>query len=92
MFAPEEVFAPSSAEPRARSELTPAEKRTLRGKERKSRKRSRDALDKAVDKFAKKRSIDATKNLKHKQAGFESVVRSGKGVTVVGKKKVRTRS
>jgi U3 small nucleolar RNA-associated protein MPP10 len=83
MLAPEEVFAPLSTEPRARSELTPAEKRTLRGKERKSRKKSRDVLDKAVDKFAKKRGRDS----KHKQPA--SVVKSGKGITVVGKK-VRT--
>jgi U3 small nucleolar RNA-associated protein MPP10 len=89
MLAPEEVFAPLSAEPRARSELTPAEKRALRGRERKSRKRSRDALDKAVDKFASKRSSNAPKKSKHKQAASESVVRSGKGITVVGKK-VRT--
>lgn len=85
MLAPEEVFAPLSAEPRARSELTPAEKRALRGKERKSRKKSRDALDKAVDKFARKRS-SATKNSKQKQSASESVVRRGKGITVIGKK------
>jgi U3 small nucleolar RNA-associated protein MPP10 len=89
MFAPEEVFAPLSAEPRARSELTPTEKRTLRGRERKSRKKSRDALDKAVDKFARKTGSSATKNSKHKQAPSKSVVKSGKGITVVGKK-VRT--
>lgn len=85
MLAPEEVFAPLSAEPCARSELTPAEKRALRGKERKSRKKSRDALDKAVDKFARKRS-SATKNSKQKQSASESVVRRGKGITVIGKK------
>jgi U3 small nucleolar RNA-associated protein MPP10 len=86
MLAPEEVFAPLSTEPRARSELTPAEKRTLHAKERKSRKKSRDVLDKAVDKFARKRN-SVTKDSKRKKS--ESVVKSGKGITVVGKK-VRT--
>ncbi|KAG6850523.1 hypothetical protein H0H93_012524 [Arthromyces matolae] len=85
MLAPEEVFAPSTAAPRARSELTPAEKRALRGRERKARKKSRDALDKSVDKFAKANSIGSVK--RQKKAALESVVKSGKGVTVVGKPK-----
>jgi len=86
MFAPEEVFAPLSAEPRAHTELTPAEKRALRGRIRKSRKRSRDALEKAVGKFARKGSSGGSKNSKHKEAISESVVKSGKGITVVGRK------
>ncbi|KAG6911942.1 hypothetical protein DXG01_000190 [Tephrocybe rancida] len=85
MLAPEEVFAPSAAEPRARSELTPAEKRALRGRERKAKKKSRDALDKNVDKFAKVRGIGSVK--RQKKAALESVVKSGKGVTIVGKPK-----
>lgn len=65
--------------------MTPAEKRALRGKERKARRKSRDILDKSVDKFAKMKGIGGVK--KQKQAALESVVKSGKGITVVGKKK-----
>lgn len=84
ILAPEEVFAPSSTDPRARSELTPAEKQASRVKERKAKKKSRDTLDKSVDKYAKLKGFGGVK--KAKQAALESVVKSGKGVTVVGKK------
>ncbi|KAF8168067.1 U3 small nucleolar ribonucleoprotein complex, subunit Mpp10 [Crassisporium funariophilum] len=86
MLAPEEVFSSSSSSLRARSELSPAEKRSLRTKDRKTKKRQRDALDKSVDKFAKAKSIGGVK--RQKQAALESVVKHGKGVTVVGKKGV----
>ncbi|KAF9569584.1 Mpp10 protein [Agrocybe pediades] len=86
MLAPEEVFSASSSSLKARSELTPAEKRTQRTKERKLRKRQRDSLKKSVDKFAKPKGISGVK--KQKQAALESVVKHGKGVTVVGKKGV----
>ncbi|KAG1833842.1 Mpp10 protein [Suillus variegatus] len=56
MLAPEEVFKTASSDLRARSELTPAEKRTLRAKERKARRKTRDALDKSVHKYAKTKS------------------------------------
>jgi U3 small nucleolar RNA-associated protein MPP10 len=85
LLAPEEVYAPSPSDLRARSELTPAEKRALHGKERKSKKMLRDSLDKSVDKYAKMKGIGGVK--KRKQAALESVVKSGKGVTVVGKTK-----
>lgn len=81
MLAPEEVFKTASSDPRARSELTPTEKRSLRAKERKARRRTRDALDKSVDKYAKMKGIK-----KQKDAALKNVVKSGKGVTVVGKK------
>ncbi|KAG1783919.1 Mpp10 protein [Suillus placidus] len=81
MLAPEEVFKTASSDPRARNELTPAEKRTLRAKERKTRRKTRDALDKSVDKYAKMKGIK-----KQKDAALKNVVKSGKGVTVVGKK------
>ncbi|KAF5370209.1 hypothetical protein D9615_010047 [Tricholomella constricta] len=87
MLAPEEVFAPLTSEPRARSELTPVEKRALRGKERKAKKKSRDALEKNIDKYAKARGIGGVK--KQKRAALESVVKSGKGVTIVGKTSTR---
>lgn len=84
MLAPEEVFSASASALRARSELTPAEKRALRTKERKTKKRQRDVLEKSVDKFAKGKGVGSVK--KQKQAALDSIVKHGKGVTVVGKK------
>lgn len=84
MLAPEEVFAPSSSDLRARSELTPTQKRSLRNKEKKSRKKARDTLEKGVDKFAKMKGISGVK--KQKEAALKKIVKTGKGVTVVGKK------
>ncbi|KAF9239774.1 Mpp10 protein [Melanogaster broomeanus] len=75
MLAPEEVYAPASSDVRARSELTPAEKRILRAKERKARKKTRDVLQKSVKGGMKKQ----------KEAALRSVIKSGRGVTVVGK-------
>jgi U3 small nucleolar RNA-associated protein MPP10 len=83
MLAPEEVFSASPSSLQARSELTPSEKRVLRTKERKIKKRQRDTLEKSVDKFAKSRGISGAK--KEKRAALESIVKHGKGVTVVGK-------
>lgn len=80
MLAPEEIFKTASSDPRARSELTPAEKRTLRAKDRKARRKIRDTLDKSVDKYAKMKGIK-----RQKDAALKNVVKSGKGVTVVGK-------
>ncbi|QRV94699.1 U3 small nucleolar ribonucleoprotein mpp10 [Ceratobasidium sp. AG-Ba] len=83
LLAPEEVFAPSSSDTRARGELTPTEKRAVRSKERKKRRKQRDALSGAVDKFAgqnKPRSVKEAKN-----QVMNSLVKSGKGVTVIGK-------
>lgn len=84
MLAPEEIFVPSSAEARARGELTPLEKRTLRNKKKKAYKKARDSLDKTVDKYAKPKSMKGVKA--QKEAALKSLVKSGKGVTVVGKK------
>lgn len=64
--------------------MTPIEKRALRTKERKARKRTRDVLNKGVDKYAKMKGIGGVK--KQKKAALQSIVKSGKGVTVVGKK------
>ncbi|KAI9568891.1 Mpp10 protein-domain-containing protein [Boletus coccyginus] len=70
MLAPEEVLAPTSfSDVRARSELTPSEKRARRTKERKTKKKMRDAL----------------KQDRGQEAALKSLVKSGKGVTVVGK-------
>ncbi|KAK2461891.1 hypothetical protein APHAL10511_006354 [Amanita phalloides] len=81
MLAPEELLAPINSDLRARSEMTPSEKQALRNKKKKAAKKSRDRLQKSVDKFAKVRD-----SRKQKQAALESVVKRGKGVTVVGKK------
>ncbi|KAK7064202.1 Mpp10 protein-domain-containing protein [Favolaschia claudopus] len=80
MLAPEEVFPAASSDPRARSELTSAEKKALRSKERKATKKSRDTLNNSVDKYAKMNGIGGVK--KQKQAALASVVKSGRGVTV----------
>ncbi|KAJ3814509.1 U3 small nucleolar ribonucleoprotein complex, subunit Mpp10 [Lentinula aff. lateritia] len=85
MLAPEEVFAPSSSTLRARSELTPAEKQSLRRKERKAKKKTRDALNLSTDKYARAQKSGSLK--KQKEDALKSVVKAGKGVTVVGKKK-----
>ena len=86
MLAPEEVFAPStSTDLRARSELTPVQKRAMHNKEKKTKKKQRESLEKSVDLFAKsKKSASSVK--KQKEAALKSVVKNGKGVTVIGKK------
>lgn len=84
ILAPEEVFNPSTSETRARSELTPTEKRVLRMRERKAKKKQRQTLEKSVDKVAKvSRGISGAK--KEKQTALQNIVKTGKGVTVVGK-------
>ena len=84
VLAAEEVFAVKSTDLRSRSELTPAEKQALRMKEKKRRKKQRQLIDNSVDKFAKINGIKGVK--KQKEAAMKSVVKSGKGVTVIGKK------
>jgi U3 small nucleolar RNA-associated protein MPP10 len=44
----------------------------------------RDALDKTVDRYAKKTSNKGSAT-REKEAALKSLVKSGKGVTVVGK-------
>lgn len=81
ILAPEEVFTPNASELRAKSEMTPAEKKAAHLKERKKKKKQRDLLEKSVDKFARRKGVK-----KQKEEALKSVVKSGKGVTVVGKK------
>lgn len=83
MLAPEEVFAPSPSDLRSRSEMTPAEKQSLRQKERKAKQKTRDTLNKSTDKYARAQKGGSLK--KQKEDALRSVVKSGKGVTVVGK-------
>ncbi|KAF9069055.1 U3 small nucleolar ribonucleoprotein complex, subunit Mpp10 [Rhodocollybia butyracea] len=85
LLAPEEVFAPSSSGLRARSEMTPAEKQSLRRKERKTKRKMRDVLNKSTDKYARVQKGGSLK--KQKEEALKSVVKAGKGVTVVGKTK-----
>jgi len=85
MLAPEEIYERPSADLRARGELTPQEKRAARTKLKKAKKKARDTLDNSVDKFAKAKGSGRIKA--QKSAALRSVVKSGKGVTVVGKPK-----
>jgi U3 small nucleolar RNA-associated protein MPP10 len=85
MLAPEEIYERPSVDPRARGELSPKEKRTARNKVKRAKKRARDALESSVDKFAKTKKSGGIKA--QKSAALQSIVKSGKGVTVVGKRK-----
>jgi U3 small nucleolar RNA-associated protein MPP10 len=85
MLTPEEIYERSSSDPRARGELSPEEKRAARNKQKRAKKRARDALDNSVDKFAKTKRPGGIKA--QKSAALRSIVKSGKGVTVVGKLK-----
>jgi U3 small nucleolar RNA-associated protein MPP10 len=86
MLAPEEIFAAPS-ELRSRDELTPIEKRAQRNKQRKARKKAKDQIATAVDKFARtqrgKGAAGAVR--REKEKALKSVVKTGRGVTVVGK-------
>jgi U3 small nucleolar RNA-associated protein MPP10 len=84
MLAPEEVFAPQAAQLKARTELTPAEKRSLRNKQKKAYKKQHATLDQSVQSFAKAKGAGGVK--KQKDAALKSLVKTGKGVTVIGKK------
>ena len=83
MLAPEEIYGRSSVNPRVRDELSPQEKRAARNKVKKARKKARDALDSNVNKFAKPKGAGTIKA--QKSAALRNIVKSGKGVTVVGK-------
>lgn len=84
MLAPEEVYAPASNSVRARSELTPGEKRAMRNKQKKVNKKARDAIQKSVQTFGRPKGVGDVK--RQKEAALKTLVKSGKGVTVVGKK------
>ena len=83
MLAPEEVYAPASSDLRARSEMTPAEKRAMRNKQKKANKKARDAIEKSVQNFGRPKGVGDVK--RQKEAALKTLVKSGKGVTVVGK-------
>jgi U3 small nucleolar RNA-associated protein MPP10 len=85
MLAPEEIYERPSTDLRARGELSPNEKRAVRNKQKRAKKKARDVLDNSVVKFAKTKRLGGIKA--QKSAALRSVVKSGKGVTVVGKLK-----
>lgn len=89
LLAPEEVYAPSAGDTRAKGELTPAEKRAARTKERKKHKKQRDALASAAEKFGSDGIVNgrgAPRNVKEaKDQALKGLVKNGKGVTIVGK-------
>ncbi|KAG8739645.1 hypothetical protein FRC11_000603 [Ceratobasidium sp. 423] len=84
LLAPEEVYTPSSSEIRAKSELTPSEKKSARGREKKRKRKERDILSSAMDNSSQ--GGRQPKNVKEaKEQALNGLVKSGKGVTVVGK-------
>jgi U3 small nucleolar RNA-associated protein MPP10 len=87
MLAPEEIFIPTTSDIRDRTEMTPTEKRAVRLKERKSRKRTTNRLDHTANQVAtnRKKSKSRVTN-ESKKTALKSIVRSGRGVTVVGNK------
>lgn len=98
-MTPEEVFAgATSGVVASKSEQTPQEKKMQRLKHRKQKMKTRALLDNTVDKFAKMNNPRTTstggkgrkaREKQEKEAALKSVVKSGKGVTVVGKKTLK---
>lgn len=88
LLAPEEVFASSPADLRARSELTPSEKLTVRRREKRTKKKEQARLGAAVDAFGNsmKKGKGKGREKKEKEQALQQIVKTGKGVTVVGKK------
>lgn len=81
MLAPEEILTPSSRAPRSRNEMTPVEKRAQRNKERKKQRRTREQLNKAGDAHSRMKGVK-----RQKEDALKSLVKTGKGVTVIGKR------
>lgn len=90
MLAPEEMFQPATqASLVARSELTPEEAQRQRERKRKAKKQERKHLGDMAELYGKgagggkKRAEGGTKG--EKERALAGLVKSGKGVTVVGK-------
>ncbi|KAK4686359.1 U3 small nucleolar RNA-associated protein MPP10, partial [Tremellales sp. Uapishka_1] len=82
MLAPEEMFAPASASALvSRSELTPEEKQKQRGKHRKAKQALNQRLDGMAELYGRKKQSKK----EEKEKALQGLVKSGKGVTVVGK-------
>lgn len=98
LLAPEEVFAHDKKATKAKSEMTPSEKRSINKKVKHTKKNQQQVLSGASVKFAgvgKERASAAAglsklpKNVKEaKAAALDALVKTGKGVTVVGKPKM----
>ena len=83
MLAPEEQFAPPSAGALvARTEMTPEEKQKLRGKSRKAKAAVRKGLEEMAELHGKKKRQSVKEQ---KEEAMKSLVKQGKGVTVIGK-------
>lgn len=92
MLAPEEIYAPSSSALRSKEEMTPLEKKSLRNKQRKARRKAQEMINSATDKVARTRGESSSVKKpfgrfvkKEKEKVLKSIVKSGKGVSVVGK-------
>jgi U3 small nucleolar RNA-associated protein MPP10 len=85
MLAPEEVFQPATQSSLvARSELTPEEAQRQRERRRKAKKQERKHLGDMAELYGKKKGgAGGVKG--EKERALQSLVKSGKGVTVVGK-------
>jgi U3 small nucleolar RNA-associated protein MPP10 len=82
MLAPEEMFAPpSSSSLVANTELTPEEKQKQRGKHRKAKQALNQRLEGMAELYGKKKESKKAE----KDKALQGLVRTGKGVTVVGK-------
>jgi U3 small nucleolar RNA-associated protein MPP10 len=81
MLAPHEVFVPTARELTARSEQTPEEAKTARARARRGNKANRAKLETTQKLYGKKR----TSVREDKEAALQHLVKSGKGVTVLGK-------
>ncbi|KIO16454.1 hypothetical protein M407DRAFT_33900 [Tulasnella calospora MUT 4182] len=97
ILAPEEMFAFDPRATTSKTEMSPGEKKALRTKVKHERKAQGQMINGAVVKFSNNAGGSATaaaglkngkqpKNAKEaKDAALESLVKTGKGVTVVGK-------
>lgn len=83
MLAPEELFAPpTSSSLVARTELTPEEKQKARTKTRKAKQSERKSLAMMAELYGKKSKGGAKAE---KERALRGLVKTGKGVTIVGK-------
>ena len=88
MLAPEELFQPATSSSLvARSELTPEEAQRQRERKRKAKKPQRKHLGDMAELYAKKgdKKGGAGGTKGEKERALAGLVKSGKGVTVVGK-------
>jgi len=84
LLAPEEMFAPpTSRDLVARSEQTPEEAHAARAKRRREKKAERTKLGEMAELYGKKRPQGGVKG--EKERALAGLVKTGKGVTVLGK-------